>query len=81
MSHGSQHELTALNTTPPYGNVAYAYLGDGPLAAVSSSTDGVYTLGYDALGRTVRRASNGQTTNVVYDGPRAILQKAWGSAS
>lgn len=66
--NGSEHELT------DYAGVHYAYLNDTRLAAVTSSA-GVYQLGYDALGRCVRRTTtNGTATYYIYDGEGNILE-------
>jgi RHS repeat-associated protein len=58
--------------------VTYHYLADTYLADVNSSlgsdSPALYELGYDALGRTVRRTFNGQRTYFVYDGARSILE-------
>jgi RHS repeat-associated protein len=70
--NGTQHEVTAY--TNGIETVSYAYLGDGPLAAVSSASQGNYALGYDALGRCVRRKTNGQTTYYAFAGGGAILE-------
>ena len=56
VSNGLQHEISA------YSEVSYRYLADGQLAEASSATAGKYGLGYDALGRTVRRTQNGVVT-------------------
>jgi RHS repeat-associated protein len=68
VGNGSQHEITS------YQGVNYSYLADTRLANVQSNTGGVYQLGYDALGRTVRRTSNGQTSYIIYDGARSIIE-------
>ena len=62
VTNGSAHEIAA------YQNVSYQYLGDTRLRRASSASAGVYELGYDALGRCVRRTSNGVSTYYIYDG-------------
>lgn len=73
--NGSEHEISS------YRGVDYAYLNDTRLARVSI-TDGsglhLYRLGYDALGRLVRRTSSDgprmSVTYYIYDGERPILE-------
>lgn len=65
-SNGSQHEMTG------YGAATYRYLADTFLAEVSVPSQN-YKLGYDALGRCVRRQTNRQVAYFAYDGARAIL--------
>jgi RHS repeat-associated protein len=57
-----------------YENISYAYLADTLLASASRSINDRYELGYDALGRCVRRTTNGQPEYYAYDGVRAILE-------
>ncbi len=66
--HGSEHELT------DYQNIHYQYLADRRLAAVSSPSGGTYGAGYDALGRLVKRTSNGQASYFAFDGVHAIME-------
>ena len=68
VGNGNQHEINS------YQGVSYSYLADTQLAAVQSNANGLYQLGYDALGRTVRRTINGQTTYFIYDGARSIIE-------
>ncbi len=66
-SNGSQHEISA------YSNVSYGYLADTYLATVSSASAGTYNLGYDALGRCVKRTTNdADPIYYAYDGVRSI---------
>ena len=66
-ANGSEHEVAA------YNSVSYRYIADQRLARVSSASAGTYELGYDALGRCVRRTTNGVTKYSAYDGERPIL--------
>lgn len=72
VDNGSQHELSS------YNGVHYSYLADTRLASVGSNSGEVpanyYQLGYDALGRTVRRTINGEKTYFIYDGAHSILE-------
>jgi RHS repeat-associated protein len=78
VTNGDEHELRE------YLGSRYIYLGDTYLAEVYSgpgvsgyvSTQPTYDylLGYDALGRCVKRTFNGQTTLYVYDGEHPILE-------
>jgi RHS repeat-associated protein len=65
--NGSEHEINN------YQGVQYFYLSDTRLAAVTLGAN-TYQIGYDALGRTVKRTVNGQSTYLVYDGAKAILE-------
>ena len=66
--NGSQHEISS------YSNVSYGYVADTHLATVSSAAAGTYKLGYDALGRCVKRTTNdAPPMYYAYDGVRAIL--------
>lgn len=76
--NGSEHEIFQ------YNGSRYYYLGDTYLSEVYSGPDIVgnpqtqatydYLLGYDALGRCVRRTLNNQTVLFVYDGEHPILE-------
>ncbi len=74
-SNGSEHEIAAFN------GVSYQYLADTHLAQASSTSGGVYKLGYDALGRCVRRTTNDQATYYFYDGDHSIWEYDAGSAA
>ena len=50
------------------------YVADTRLASASSSAAGTYELGYDALGRCVRRTSNGVASYYAYSGEHSILE-------
>jgi RHS repeat-associated protein len=67
VGNGSEHELNE------YAGVGYTYLGDTYLSQVMSPTD-TYKLGYDALGRCVRRTFNNIRTYIIYDGERPIME-------
>ncbi len=54
-------------------NNTYAYVGDTYLAKVTGGGNS-YTLGYDALGRCVKRTLGTTTTYYVYDGEKPILE-------
>jgi RHS repeat-associated protein len=56
-----------------YNGVSYSYVNDERLAQVTGSA-GTYQLGYDALGRCVRRTMNGVSTVYIYDGEKPILE-------
>ncbi len=66
--NGSQHEISG------YNGVSYVYVADTRLASASSSAAGTYELGYDALGRCVRRTSNGVASYYAYSGEHSILE-------
>ena len=67
--NGTEHEVSA------YQGVSYHYLGDTRLASASQLSDGsLYELGYDALGRCVRRTTNHIASYFAYDGEREILE-------
>jgi RHS repeat-associated protein len=75
IGNGLQHEINSYFTA--YDHFGYAYRGDRQLAAVASAGGDLYQLGYDALGRTVKRKMNGTnqyTKYFVYDGARAIIE-------
>ncbi|MGI8819546.1 MAG: RHS repeat domain-containing protein [Chthoniobacterales bacterium] len=67
VANGSQHELT------DHAGVQYQYIGDTHLSSATSAA-GTYQAGYDALGRLVRRTTNGQPTFYAFDGPHAIME-------
>ncbi|MEO5721670.1 MAG: RHS repeat-associated core domain-containing protein, partial [Chthoniobacterales bacterium] len=67
VSNGPQHEING------YDSVTYRYIGDQRLASATKGTNR-YELGYDALGRCVRRVSNGVATFYIYDGERPIVE-------
>jgi RHS repeat-associated protein len=81
---------TADSTTPNSNNVGqgpehqiggfqnnnYSYVGDSYVAAISGGGNN-YTVGYDALGRCVKRTFSGNTnstTYYIYDGEKAIAE-------
>lgn len=70
---GAEHEVTA------YNGVSYRHLADGQLAAVTKGSSR-YNLGYDALGRCVRRIngsnSSAATTYYVYAQAQPIIEYA-----
>ncbi|HKP04416.1 MAG TPA: RHS repeat-associated core domain-containing protein [Chthoniobacterales bacterium] len=75
VSNGPQHEIIS------YDNAGYAYRGDTRLAVVAapvSAGGDLYQLGYDALGRTVKRkmnqGPNQDTKYFIYDGARSIIE-------
>jgi RHS repeat-associated protein len=53
--------------------VNYGYLADTHLETVIAGND-TYKIGYDALGRCVRRTMNDQTTYYIYDADKTILE-------
>lgn len=67
ISNGSEHEVGG------YAGLAYGYRNDKKLANVSGN-GASYSLGYDALGRCVKRTLNGTTTYYTYDGPHPIYE-------
>jgi RHS repeat-associated protein len=67
ISNGSDHEVDG------YAGINYSYIGDQRLASASGNGN-TYNLGYDALGRCVRRTLNGTTTYYTYDGPHPIYE-------
>ncbi|MGI8820903.1 MAG: RHS repeat-associated core domain-containing protein [Chthoniobacterales bacterium] len=68
VANNSQHEIAA------YDGVSYQYIGDTRLRSVSSGA-GRYELAYDALGRCVRRTTDGQTSVYYgYDGERPLQE-------
>ncbi|MGI8819584.1 MAG: RHS repeat-associated core domain-containing protein [Chthoniobacterales bacterium] len=74
VTNNPEHEIGA------HSDVNYRYLGDRLLASVSSSNAGMYELGYDALGRTVKRTTNGNSLYYAYAGARAIVEFTPGGA-
>lgn len=72
VGNGANHEITT------YSGVSYSYLNDTRLAeATYTDVSGPhpYKLGYDALGRCVRRTTGGSsTTYYIYDGERPIYE-------
>jgi len=69
ITNGTQHEISSY----PQNSIYYYYLNDTYLSRVTGGSD-TYDLGYDALGRCVRRKFNNQVKFFVHDGPRAILE-------
>ena len=67
-SNGQSHEISG------YQNVSYQYVGDTRLSRASSTASGVYELGYDALGRCVKRTTNGVSVYSAYDGERPVKE-------
>lgn len=66
---GPSHQIGSYQTN------AYQYVGDSYVATIN--TPASYALGYDALGRCVKRTLNGVTTTYyVYDGEKPILEYA-----
>jgi RHS repeat-associated protein len=64
---GPSHQIGSYQTN------AYQYVGDSYVATIN--TPASYALGYDALGRCVKRTLNGVTTTYyVYDGEKPILE-------
>ena len=57
-----------------YQGNTYNYVGDSYLSSISGPAS--YSVGYDALGRCVKRTLNGVTTYYVYDGEKPILEYA-----
>src|SRR5262249_19785051 len=55
-----------------FQNNSYQYVGDSYVAAMSGPAS--YTLGYDALGRCVKRTIGTNTTYYVYDGEKPIME-------
>jgi RHS repeat-associated protein len=73
VENGSQHEISS------YEGKDYSYRADGQLSAVDPASGvqnlgDAYRLGYDALGRTVRRSMNGVLTYYIYDGARPTIE-------
>jgi RHS repeat-associated protein len=65
-----------------YQTVNYTYINDTHLVGVSGGNPYTnYALGYDALGRCVKRTLNGATTYYIYDGEKPIQEigPAWAS--
>jgi YD repeat-containing protein len=71
-SNNPEHEVSYYYDQGQRG-VSYNYLGDTHLATVTAGTD-TYQIGYDALGRCVRRTMNDQTTYYIYDADKTILE-------
>ncbi len=59
--NGSEHEIAG------YKGISYGYINDGRLTSVSGNGNN-YQIKYDALGRTISRTLNNQTTYYYYDG-------------
>src|SRR5581483_7414367 len=79
ITHGREHEIYSYHGPYDTQSGFYVYLNDEHLVSVSSSSPGAplnntYTLGYDALGRCVRRTLNNFTTWYIYDGEKPILE-------
>ena len=66
-NNNDQHEIAA------YNNVSYTYLADTYLA-LAIGNEVKYALGYDALGRCVRRRTNNMNAYYIYDGIREIIE-------
>ena len=64
---GPEHQIGA------YQGFSYQYVGDSYVASITGA--GVnYVVGYDALGRCVKRTMNGTTTYYLYDGEKPIME-------
>jgi RHS repeat-associated protein len=74
VTSGPEHQVGA------YQSNTYRYVSDTFLAQVSSGSN-IYGLGYDALGRCVKRTLNNSTTYYIYDGDKAILETGATSAT
>jgi RHS repeat-associated protein len=67
VTNGLDHEIKV------YGGFTYTYMRDQELSRVTA-TGFTYDLGYDAIGRCVKRTINGDTTYYIYDGDKPILE-------
>jgi RHS repeat-associated protein len=65
VTNGSEHEIAS------YQGNSYTYINDERLSSVNGTA---YTLGYDALGRCVKRTLNGVLVYYIYDGEKPILE-------
>src|SRR5207249_432208 len=70
---GQQHQIGG------FQNISYSYVGDSYVAQIAqSNTSTIYTPGYDALGRCVKRSmtvgASTTTTFFVYDGEKPVLE-------
>jgi RHS repeat-associated protein len=67
LGSGSEHEINS------YQSANYTYINDERLQSVTLGGN-TYTLGYDALGRCVKRTLGTTTTYYIYDGEKPIVE-------
>ena len=67
VGQGPEHQIGS------FENTNYSYVGDSYVAQITGNGT-TYTVGYDALGRCVKRTFGAATTYYVYDGEKPIAE-------